>query len=91
MELNIIENTKNRAVFEIKGEDHTFCAALVKALQEDSNVKTAAYRIAHPLIRVPEVIVETSGTSVKEALTKAIETVKKDYAKFLKEFNAAVK
>ncbi|MBD3259176.1 DNA-directed RNA polymerase subunit L [Candidatus Woesearchaeota archaeon] len=86
MELNVVESAKNKLVIELKGEDHTFCNILVKELQKDSNVKTAAYTIEHPLRRIPRVFIETASGSPKDALVKATANLIKDAGKFEKEF-----
>ena len=39
MELNILEHTKKRLVFELKGADHTFCNLLKNELWQDKDVK----------------------------------------------------
>jgi len=90
MELKIIEDKKNKMVFELKGETHTFCNALKNELWNDDHIKAASYKIAHPLIGVPKFIVETDGKeSVKKALKKAakgLEKVSGDFKTvFLKE------
>ncbi len=81
MELKILEESKNKLVFELKGEDHTFCNILVKELQKDSSVKAAAYRIDHPLERIPTIIVE--GDEPKKSIQKAISSLKKESQDFL--------
>jgi DNA-directed RNA polymerase subunit L len=91
MELTIIENTKYKIVLEIKGEDHTFCNVLVKELQRNENVKNAAYTIAHPLRRVPRLVVETNtNTTAKKALLEAVAEVKSNIDKFGKSFEKEV-
>lgn len=85
MELNFLENTKNKILVELKGEDHTFCNLLVKELQKDSGVKTAAYRISHPLTGVPEILVETNEKeTAKKALISAVDRLAKLNDKFRK-------
>ena len=92
MELNILENTKTNAKFEIIGESHTFCNILKEELWNDEDVKVSAYNIRHPLIGNPLFIVETNGKktaleAVQDAikrLLKDAETIKKEAAKELK-------
>jgi len=92
MELKFLENTKNKILVEIKGEDHTFCNVLVKELQKNSNVKSAAYRISHPLQRVPKLLIETNEkTSAKKAILDAVNKLSKTNAKFLKDFKGQAK
>ena len=92
MELKIIEDKKNRMVFELKGETHTFCNILRKELWNDKHVKSAAYNIEHPLIGIPKIIVETDGNeSPKKALKEAVKRMQKVNDKFKKQFMKEVK
>ncbi|MBN2423307.1 DNA-directed RNA polymerase subunit L [Candidatus Woesearchaeota archaeon] len=78
MDINVIEDKKRRFVFELKGEDHTFCNILREELWNDKSVKVAAYNISHPLIGIPKFIVETdSKKSPKKALKDAVARLKK--------------
>lgn len=85
MELKILENKKTRMVFELKGEDHTFCNALKEELLSNKKVDIATYAITHPLIRIPKFIIETIGSETpKNALNSAISSLKKKNTEFLK-------
>ena len=85
MELVVVEETKTRLVFDLKGEDHTFCNLLKAELNEDKDVKTSTYSIAHPLIGVPRFIVETaSGKTPRKAVSDALSRMKKTFASFKK-------
>lgn len=81
MELNIIEEKKDRMVFEIKGESHTLANAIRKELFSDEHVKTAAYAIEHPLIEVPRFILETDGADPRKTLAAAAKRVQKQLEK----------
>ena len=85
MELNVLESSKHRMVFELSGVDHTFCNALKQELWNDETIKVAAYNINHPLVGVPKFIVESSG-DVKEALAGASQRLKKRNKEFLSAF-----
>ncbi|MEA3429667.1 MAG: DNA-directed RNA polymerase subunit L [Nanoarchaeota archaeon] len=90
MELSIVEEGKNRIIVEIEGEDHTFCNILRKELWNDKHVKAAAYKVEHPEVAEPKIIVETDGKEdPKKALIEAAKRVKKDLDKFLKNFEKA--
>jgi DNA-directed RNA polymerase subunit L len=91
MEIKVLENKKNRVVFEIVGEDHSFCNVLKKELLNDEHVKIATYAIEHPLISQPKMIVETDGEEVSKALKEAAKRVGKKAEKFKEEFTKAVK
>lgn len=77
MEINVIENNKNRLKFELKGEGHTFCNAVRKELWSDSNVEISGYRIEHSLVSEPVFILETSKGDPKTVLLKAVERLRK--------------
>lgn len=92
MEIKILDEGKNSLEFEVKGEDHTLCNALREELRGNSHVKIASYNIAHPLVGIPKMFVETDGSeSPRQAISKAvkkiagnIETLKKAVSKELK-------
>jgi DNA-directed RNA polymerase subunit L len=87
MEINILEEKKNKLVFEIKGENHTMSNLLTKELWKDSKVKVTGYNIAHPLVGVPKITVETDGEDPREVVLKAIRNIKKDCESFSKAFD----
>lgn len=90
MELNIIEEGKNKIVVEVKGEDHTFCNLIRKELWNDGHVKAAAYTVDHPEVEQPKLVVETDGKEdPKKAMIEAAKRVKKDLEQFLKSFEKA--
>ncbi len=86
MELKILEQGKNRLVFEIHGESHTLCNALKEELRKNKNVAVASYFVAHPDIDVPTFTVETRGTEPKKALLDAVKGLRKQNEIFLKAF-----
>jgi DNA-directed RNA polymerase subunit L len=86
MEIKIIEESKDRIVIDIEGEDATLCNSLRKELYNDDKVKNASYAVEHPAVGVPRMIIETSGKSPKDALVDAAKRLKKDIAAFKKAF-----
>ena len=81
MEINIIEEKKDKIVFEIKGEGHTLSNALRKELWNDEHVKGAAYAIEHPLIEIPRFVLETDGADPRKTVIAAAKRVQKDLEK----------
>ena len=81
MELNFVEEKKNKLVFEITGEGHTLSNVLRKELNNDEHVKTAAYTIDHPLIEKPRFVLETDGADPKKVLIAAAKRVQKELEK----------
>jgi DNA-directed RNA polymerase subunit L len=84
MELNVLEESKTRFIVEIKGEDSTICNLIRKELWNDDSVKAAAYSVKHPSIGIPQLIVETSGKTPRDALLDAVKRIKKDLSDFEK-------
>lgn len=92
MELNIVEEKKNKIVFESDNLGHTFCNVLKKELWNDKHVKVATYSVSHPLVSKPRMIVETdTNETAKQALLSAVTRLKKTSEKFKKEFTKEVK
>lgn len=85
MELKILEETKTKLVFELKGETHTFCNALKDELLQVKGVSLATYRIDHPLVGVPTFQIETKGIEPKKAIKEALTGLKKKVKDFQKE------
>lgn len=78
MEIKVLEEKKNRLVFEIDGMGHTFINILKNEMWQDSHVKVATYSIRHPIINKPKIIVETDGDeSPRSAITSAVSRLKK--------------
>jgi len=85
MELIVSEESKTRMVFKLTGETHTFCNLLKDELHAVKGVELATYRIDHPLIGVPEFILETKGIEPRKALKEALASMKKKAKEFQKE------
>jgi DNA-directed RNA polymerase subunit L len=92
MDIEILEETKNKIHFKVKGEDHTILNLLKEELWKDNNVKAAAYRMDHPLIGIPEMTVEvTQGNDPRKAIKDAVKRIEKSIEKLKTEFKAQIK
>ncbi|HLC65771.1 MAG TPA: DNA-directed RNA polymerase subunit L [Candidatus Nanoarchaeia archaeon] len=91
MDINIVEEKKNRIVFQLKDQTHTFCNALKEELLNDGHVKSASYSKRHPLIGIPTMIVETDGEDTRKVLNHAVQRLLKECEKFEKEVSSAVR
>jgi len=85
MEFTVVEETKTKMVFQLKGETHTFCNLLKDELLNTKSVVTAAYRVDHPLTGIPQFLVETKGAEPRKALKEALASIKKKAEAFRKE------
>ena len=85
MEMNVIEENKNRLVVKVEGIGHTICNIIKNQLSKNSNVKAVAYKIDHPLVGVPQMVIETNGkVSPRAAVKKAIDSLSKEADKLKK-------
>lgn len=91
MELQVLESSKKRLKLKVIGSGHTFCNVLVDELWNDKDVEVAAYNIKHPLVGVPELIVETKSGEPKKALHEAVKRLKKTNETAKKGFLKALK
>lgn len=87
MEFKVIEEIKNKLIFELKGETHTFCNALKQELQQVKGVALAVYKIDHPLIGVPRFQIETKSIEPRKAVKEALAALKKKAKEFHKEIS----
>ena len=92
MEFNVLEDKKNRFVFEIEGMGYTYLNMLKSELWNDGHVKVATYAVKHPQVSKPKFILETDGDeSPKTALTSAVGRLNKLSEKFKKEVSENIK
>ncbi len=90
MEAVPIEDTPKKLIIELRGENHTLLNVLKHQLWEVDKVKIATYHVNHPLIGIPQLIVETDGSvKPRKAVHIAAENIKKDIEKFKTAFEKA--
>jgi len=85
MEFKVLEESKDKLVFTLKGETHTFSNALKQELQKVKGVTIATYKIDHPVVGLPEFLLETKGLEARKALKEALKNLKKRAEEFKKE------
>jgi len=82
MDINILEDKKNRLVFEIDGESNTITGALKSELRNDDHVKATGYNHAHPLLNKATVVVETDTIEEpRKAVSQAVKRLSKQVDK----------
>ena len=84
MEIEILEEGKNKTVLKIKGEAHTLVNSLRKELWNVKGIKAAGYAVEHPTTGIYELIVETESGNPKDAILAAAKNLKKQNTDFLK-------
>lgn len=80
-----MEESKTKIVFTLQGETHTFCNALKYELQQVKGVIIATYKIDHPLVGIPQFLVETKGIEPRKAMKEALKSLRKQAQDFEKE------
>ena len=88
MEIKVVEDKKNRFVFETEGIGHTYLNSLKAELWNDSHVKVATYAIKHPQASKPKFILETDGESPKVVISSAVGRLKKLSENFKKDLSS---
>ena len=93
MEIDVIESSKNKLVFELKGEGHALCSTLKKELWKDKNVSVSGYFTEHPQVGIPRMSVETKKgeKTPQKAIQEACKRLKKQNELFLEKFKKEVK
>lgn len=92
MQVKILNKTGKELKIEVRGEGHTFCNVIQKALLKDERVDLAGYRVPHPLTSSPVIYVRTKTRSKPETLLReAVVEVQKDTEAFRVAFNKALK
>lgn len=81
MEIKIIEEKKNRMVFQLSGVETGFCTLLKDELNKDSKIKIATFAVEHPLVSLPQFIIETDGTDPRKVLSDTAGKLKKQMDK----------
>ena len=75
----------------IEGEGHTFLNILTKIIQENPEVSFAAYRIDHPQISHPRLVVSVSEGTPFEAIMEATKQLEEKSQEFIEKFTKAFK
>lgn len=91
MEIKVVEKDKNKVVFDMPGADHTLSNAISDELWQGGKVKAAGYKINHPLLGVPTMVVETTGDAPKKVLQEAVKRLKKRNGELRKKLLKSVK
>jgi DNA-directed RNA polymerase subunit L len=85
MEFEVLEESKTKMEFTLRGETHTFCNILKDELRQVKGVTIATYRIDHPLVGIPRFLIETKGVEPRKAVKSALANLKKKAQAFEKE------
>lgn len=82
MDVEVIKNEKDYLEVAIKGEDIGFINAVKELLFDDSDVEFAAYRLDHPLVASPVLMVRMKKGNAVSAVRTAVKKLKKQASEF---------
>ena len=82
MEIEVVKNEKDYLEVTLKGEEYGMANMLKELLLEDENVEFAAYRLDHPVVASPVLMIRTSSGTPLTALKNAVKRLKKMATEF---------
>jgi len=86
MEVKILAKEKNTLEMEFVGADQSLAQLLAEKLSHDKDVEFASFKVEHPLVASPKLLVRTvKGDPAKLVLEKLAE-IKSEVADFRKQF-----
>lgn len=91
MEVRILVNEKNTLELELGGIDSSLAQLLAEKLNSEKDVEFAAYKMEHPLISSPKLIVKTKKSDPAKLVLEKLEVMKKEVAGFKAAFTDIAK
>jgi DNA-directed RNA polymerase subunit L len=82
MEIEILKSEKNYIEIAVKGDEYGIASAVKDLLLEDKDIEFAAYRIDHPLVGKPTLMVRTKEGNPLNAVKYALKKLKKNASDF---------
>ncbi len=82
MQVTVLEESAKKLVLEL--DNSTIGSMIEGEIWNDENVKVSAQKLKHPLVGKPQLIIEVSKGSARDALNSAVERVKKEIEKLKK-------
>lgn len=82
MDIEILKNEKDYVEISIKGEDIGFINAIKELLFDDADVEFAAYRLDHPIVASPVLMVRMKKGNALSAVRTAVKKLKKQASDF---------
>jgi len=86
MEIKILVNDKNTLELELGGVDPSLAQLIAEKLNGEKDVEFAGYKVEHPLVGVPHLIVKTKKGEAAKLVLEKLEEIKKQVAEFKEEF-----
>lgn len=91
MEVKILSNEKKTLEFEVSMCEPSILNYLVERLNKKSDVEFAAYKLDHPILSSPKMVVKTKKENALDLVLEELESLGAELSAFRKEFKNAVK
>ena len=82
MEIEVIKSEKNYLELRVTGDDYGVANAVKELLLEDKDIEFAAYRMDHPQVGKPVLMVRTKEGNPISAIKYALKKIKKQASDF---------
>ncbi len=86
MEIKILKDEEQEISFELIGADQSLPQLIVEKLNADKSVEFAAFKVEHPILASPIIIVKTKKEKAKDVVITALKLVAQDMEDFKKKF-----
>lgn len=92
MEVKFITKEKNMVEVEVAGFDTSLLNSIVEKLINAKGVEMAAYKVEHPLVGIPTLMVKTKGaTDAASLILKTLDEIENETEEFKKKFSGMLK
>jgi DNA-directed RNA polymerase subunit L len=86
MDIKIIKQEKNLLEVDFGDVDQSIPQLLVTKLNQDKDTEMAAYKVEHPVMSSPMLILKTKKGDALKLFTETLEALKNDVEDFKKQF-----
>ena len=86
MEIKILVNEKNMLEMELTDIDQSLAQLLAEKLSAEKSVEFAAFKLEHPMIANPKIIVKTKKGDPEKLVLEKLEEIKKEVKDFKTRF-----
>ncbi|MDD5171851.1 MAG: RpoL/Rpb11 RNA polymerase subunit family protein [Candidatus ainarchaeum sp.] len=87
MVAKILVNEKNTLEMDIGSADQSLAQLLAERLTEDKDVEFASYKVEHPFMTTPKLIVRTKKGDPAKLVLEKLDELKKELGEFRKQFS----
>ncbi len=91
MPVKILKQEKNVLEMDLGDVDQSIAQLLVEKLNDANGVEFAAYKVAHPVVGTPCIIVRTKTDDPVRIVTKLLDKIKEEVEEFKKQFSEIAK